>query len=193
MTATPATEAKPCARDRLLAAADELFYAEGVQRVGIDRVIERAGVAKASLYNSFGSKDELVRAYLEARLERTRAALTAELEAYDDPRDRLLGVFARQARRLQEADYHGCAFASASAEATEGSGAREATLHYRAWLLGFLTDLARQAGVRAPDVLAHQLQLVYDGAAASGRVVHDGATARASLSAATALLDAAPV
>ena len=188
---TPTAPAKPCARDRLLAAADDLFYAEGVQTVGIDRVIERAGVAKASLYNSFGSKDELVRAYLEGRLERTRAALNAELETYDAPRDRLVGVFAREARRLQEADYHGCAFASASAEATEGSGALETTRHYRAWLLGLLTDLARQAGARDPDSLARQLQLVYDGAAASGRVEHDEGAARASLSAATALVDAA--
>ena len=52
---------KQSARDRLLAAANELFYAEGVQTVGIDRVIERAGVAKASLYNTFGSKENLVR------------------------------------------------------------------------------------------------------------------------------------
>ena len=59
------------ARERLLAAASELFYAEGVHTVGIDRVIERAGVAKASLYNTFGSKDELVRAYLEARHAQT--------------------------------------------------------------------------------------------------------------------------
>ena len=57
--------ARPSARERLLAAADELFYEEGVHTVGIDRVIEHAGVAKGSLYNTFGSKDELIRAYLE--------------------------------------------------------------------------------------------------------------------------------
>ncbi|HEY4188196.1 MAG TPA: helix-turn-helix domain-containing protein, partial [Polyangia bacterium] len=51
-------------RDRLLSAANELFYEEGVRAVGIDRVIERAGVAKASLYSTFGSKEELVRSYL---------------------------------------------------------------------------------------------------------------------------------
>ena len=55
--------AEPSARERLLAAAGELFYAEGVQTVGIDRIIAHAGVAKASLYNIFGSKEELVRAY----------------------------------------------------------------------------------------------------------------------------------
>ena len=60
-------ERSAAARARLLAAADELFYAEGVQSVGIDRVIEHAGVAKATLYSAFGSKDGLVRAYLQAR------------------------------------------------------------------------------------------------------------------------------
>ena len=59
--------ARPSARERLLAAANELFYDEGVHTVGIDRVIEQAGVAKASLYNTFGSKDELVRTYLQTR------------------------------------------------------------------------------------------------------------------------------
>ena len=59
------TDIKQSARERLLAAANELFYAEGVQTVGIDRVIEHAGVAKASLYNTFGSKENLVQAYLE--------------------------------------------------------------------------------------------------------------------------------
>ncbi len=66
----PAASPRPSARDRLLAAADELFYAEGVHVVGVDRIVERAGVTKASLYNTFGSKDELVRAYLENHFRR---------------------------------------------------------------------------------------------------------------------------
>src|SRR6185436_17156442 len=81
------------ARERLLAAADELFYAEGVQSVGIDKVIERAGVAKASLYGNFNGKDDLVRAYLEARQEARRAAIQAKLALREAPRDKLLAVF----------------------------------------------------------------------------------------------------
>src|ERR1700687_4125988 len=91
------------ARERLLAAASELFYAEGVHTVGIDRVIERAGVAKASLYNTFGSKDELVRAYLEGRHAATSARITRYLERYSDPRERLLGVFEAQGELFAEA------------------------------------------------------------------------------------------
>jgi len=72
--ATTASTTKPTARERLLAAADELFYSEGVQTVGVDRVVQLAGVAKASLYNLFGSKDELVQAYLDARHANTRGS-----------------------------------------------------------------------------------------------------------------------
>ena len=66
---------RPSPRERLLKAADELFYAEGVNSVGINRVIERANVARASLYSTFGSKDELIRAYLENRMEISKARL----------------------------------------------------------------------------------------------------------------------
>src|SRR5438270_7234988 len=67
------------ARKRLLDAANELFYEEGVHTVGVDRVIERAGVAKATLYTVFGNKDGLVRAYLLGRHDRTRERMTASL------------------------------------------------------------------------------------------------------------------
>ena len=63
------------ARDRLLAAADELFYENCINLVGIDRVIEHAGVAKASLYDCFGSKEELIRAYIKGRAEKRQARI----------------------------------------------------------------------------------------------------------------------
>src|SRR5216683_8348151 len=81
------------ARERLLAAADELFYAEGVHVVGIDRIVERAGVAKASLYSIFGSKDELVRAYLDEHFRRRQMRIARILAVNNTPRERILGVF----------------------------------------------------------------------------------------------------
>src|SRR5918998_1512384 len=104
---------KPPARDRLLAAADELFYAEGVHTVGIDRVIERAGVAKASLYSTFGSKDELVRAYLRGRHGTRRTRLLTGIERFTTPRDRLLGVFDLLAETATRPGFRGCAFYNA--------------------------------------------------------------------------------
>src|SRR6266436_2975404 len=102
-------KAREPARERLLTAADELFYAEGVNSVGIDQVIKRAGVAKASLYNTFGSKEELVRAYLRGRHSQTRERMARELEArYRTPRERLAGVFEVQGQVFVEPGFRGC-------------------------------------------------------------------------------------
>ena len=93
MAARTPTHERRSARERLLAAAQELFYKEGINTVGIDRVIEHAGVAKASLYDCFGSKEGLIRAYLTARHEARQKRLQERLAHYNNPRDRLLGVF----------------------------------------------------------------------------------------------------
>jgi AcrR family transcriptional regulator len=182
--------AGPSARERLLEAANELFYDEGVHTVGIDRVIERAGVAKASLYNTFGSKDELVRAYLEGRHARTAARITRYLERYNDPRDRLLGVFEAQGELFAQPGFRGCAFVSASAE-SPGEAVSRAAEDYRGWVRGLLTGLAREAGAPEPERLGRQLHMIYDGASLSARMDHDPAASAAARAAAEALLDAA--
>src|SRR5258708_40053756 len=105
-TSTRTRSRRPSPRDRLLKAADELFYAEGVHSVGIDRVIERADVARASLYSNFGSKDELIRAYLERRMEISKERLRAAVEAHTDPRERPLSVFGAQAAVFARPVYH---------------------------------------------------------------------------------------
>lgn len=104
-------ELKRPPRERLLDAARELFYAEGVHTVGIDRVIERAGVAKASLYSTFGSKEGLVQAYLDERHESILARRRAAAEAAPDPVSAILAVFDSLARDFKLPDYNGCAFA----------------------------------------------------------------------------------
>jgi AcrR family transcriptional regulator len=190
MTGKPATAARPSARDRLLTAANELFYTEGVHTVGIDRVIEQAGVAKASLYNAFGSKDELVGAYLEGRHARIAAHITRALDGYETPRDRLLGVFEAQGELFAEPGFRGCAFVSASAESPSDVVTRAAD-SYRGWVRSLFAGLAREAGVPDPDGLARQLHLLYDGASLSARMDHDPSVAVAARAAAAALLDAA--
>jgi len=178
------------ARERLLAAANELFYRDGVHTVGIDRIIERAGVAKASLYNTFGSKDELVRAYLESRHADTSARITRTLGRYRTPRERLLGVFDAQGELFADPAFHGCAFTSASAE-SPNEVVEKAADEYRAWVRGLLTDLAREAGVPDPAGLARQFHLLYDGASQSARMDHDPSAAAVARAAARTLLDAA--
>ena len=182
---------RPSPRERLLKAADELFYAEGVHSVGIDRVLERADVARASLYSTFGSKDELIRAYLERRMEISRARLRAAVEEHADPRERLLSVFGVQAAVFARPGYHGCPFNRATAEAPPGSAAYEVPRAYRGWLHDFLRELAAAAGAPDPDLLASQIHLLYDGAMLAASLDGNAGITAASRAAAEALLDAA--
>jgi AcrR family transcriptional regulator len=184
--------AKPSARERLLAAADELFYREGVQTVGIDRIVEHAGVAKASLYNTFGSKEGLVRAYLECRHANTSERINRAMTRFRTPRERLLGVFDAQGELFTDPTFNGCAFVTASAEAAHGGSIEHAADEYRAWVRTMFTDLAKEAGVADPDALARQLHLLYDGAGLSARMDRDPSASTTARAAATALFDAAP-
>jgi AcrR family transcriptional regulator len=183
--------AKRPARERLLDAASELFYAEGIQTVGIDRVIEHAGVAKASLYNTFGSKEELVRSYLVERHAGTTARLNAAVERQHDPRARLLAVFDAQAEFFTQPGFRGCAFSAATAEAPPGGLIEQAADDYRRDIRGLFARLAADAGAADPDSLARQLHLLYDGAGMSARMDHDPTAATAAHAAAATLIDTA--
>jgi AcrR family transcriptional regulator len=191
MAVKEASAARPSARERLLAAANELFYKEGVHTVGIDRIIEHAGVAKASLYNTFGSKDELVRAYLETRQASVAQRITQAVERYTNPRERLLAVFEGQGELFAQPNYHGCAFTRASAESRPGDLTEQVTEGYRRWVRELLTELAAQAGAPEPVALARELHLLYDGSGQSALLDHDPDAAIAARAAAATLLDAA--
>jgi AcrR family transcriptional regulator len=178
------------ARERLLAAADELFYEEGVHTVGIDRVIERAGVAKATLYSAFGSKDALIGAYLERRHETTRDRISEELATrYHSPRERILGVFDVIGERITTPGFRGCAFVNASAESPSGGIVEQASNESRAWLRGLFLGLAREAGAAQPELLSRQLMLLYDGASVAGRMDRDLSAAAGARAAAALLVD----
>jgi AcrR family transcriptional regulator len=186
------TEHGASPRERLLAAANELFYAEGVQTVGIDRIIERAGVARGSLYNVFGSKEQLVAAYLASRHEDATNRLTSAVERFDDPRQKILAVFDAQARTFGQPDFNGCAFIAASTEAPAGGLVENAADKYRAWIRALFTDLAKAAGAPDPVNLGRQLHLLYDGAALAARMDHcDPGIAQPTRDGVAALLDAA--
>jgi AcrR family transcriptional regulator len=159
------TKGDASVRERLLAAADDLFYAEGVHTVGIDRILERAGVAKASLYGTFGSKEELVRVYLEQRSLRRKERISERIARYEDPRDRILSIFDLLGERARDSDFRGCAFVNACAEGPrEPSVARQVSSEQRAWTRGVFTQLATDLGARDPRQVGRQLAVLYDGA-----------------------------
>jgi AcrR family transcriptional regulator len=186
-----ATKTAAPARERLLAAADRLFYEEGVNTVGIDRVIEEAGVAKATLYSSFRSKEGLIVAYLRGRLERRQERTMRVLAKTDVPRERILAVFDVLHSFINEPGFNGCAFMNANAEAQPGSAVKTAAREARAWTLSLFTDLARDAGVEDPRGFARRLVLLYDGALVSSSMDHDLKAAVTAKATAAALLDAA--
>lgn len=190
MTTKPVDMEKNSARARLLAAAETLFYEEGIHTVGIDRVIERAGVAKASLYNVFGSKDELIRAYLMARHDARKTRIEQSLERHDSAREKILAIFEDMRENASKTGYRGCAFVRASAENREEPGVRSVCKLTREWMHGLFVDLARQAGATDPARLGRQLVLLYEGAAVSGQMDADAGGAKAAGEAAATLLSA---
>jgi AcrR family transcriptional regulator len=167
------TASRTSARTRLLAAADELFYENGINLVGIDRVIEHAGVAKASLYDCFGSKEELIRAYLKGRADKRQARISERLASLGTPREKILGVFDLLAELVTRTDYRGCVFQRTRAEAGESSVIKGACDEPRAWLRSQFTELARQAKAADPELLGRQLVFLYDGAALAASVDGD--------------------
>jgi AcrR family transcriptional regulator len=188
---TAALKIEGSARDRLLAAANELFYEEGIHTVGIERVIERAGVAKASLYSTFGSKDELVRAYLEARADRRRRRISERIARHTDPRARILAVFDLLGELAAEPEFRGCAFVNASAEGPRGeSKAKRVCADSRAWTRALFTELARDAGAADPERLGGELVLLYDGTTVGASMDHDPGRAGVARGLAELLLDA---
>ena len=188
-TKSPAAGASP--RERLLAAANELFYEEGVHSVGIDRVIEKAGVAKASLYSTFGSKEELVRAYLTGRHEARKARITRRIEAATTARARVLAVFDALEEIVSQPRFRGCAFVLATAEGRPGGRVRGVCEDARAWTRTLFTDLARAAGAAHPARLAQQLTMLYDGATTVSSMDGDATAPAAARAMAATLLDAA--
>jgi AcrR family transcriptional regulator len=186
--ATRQKTVKPSPRERLLQAASDLFYAEGIHSVGIDRVIERAGVAKASLYSTFGSKEQLVGAYLDARHAQVLGRLRAAVDACEDPVERILAVFDAQAQLFGTPEYHGCAFIAATAEAPAGGRVDEATDSYRRDIRALFTELGAAAGAPDPALLASQLQLIYDGGGLAAKMDRNATIAAPARAAASALV-----
>jgi AcrR family transcriptional regulator len=165
MESQTTTARRRSAKERLLAAADELFYQHGINLVGIDRVIEHAGVAKASLYDCFGSKEELIRAYLKGRADKRQARISARLAGLETPQEKILGIFDALAEIVNQTNYRGCVFQRASAEAGMSSIIKGTCDEPRAWLRSLFTELAGQAKAADPELLGRQLVFLYDGAA----------------------------
>ena len=158
------------ARERLLTAAYELFARQGVQAVGVDAIIERSGVARQTMYRHFGSKQDLVLAFMARREEVwTYGWLANEVRRRtDDPRERLLTIFKVFDEWFRAPGFEGCSFINVMLEhPDERHPLHRAAAEYLAHIREFLSGLAIEAGIADPEAFARQWHILMKGSIVS--------------------------
>jgi len=180
-------KAAPPARpaERILAAADKLFYAQGIRAVGVDTVAAEAGVSKRTLYNHYPSKDALITAYLTARFR--------HIAPSDAPaREQILASFDRLERVFAGENFRGCPYVNAVTEICDPKhAASKIAVQFKEQRRAWYRALLELLDVKDPDGLATQLQILTEGALVGALVRRDPALARSARAAAEVLLDAA--
>lgn len=157
----PGRNSRGTARERLLSTARRLFFAEGIRATGIDRVIAESEIAKATLYNHFATKEDLVVAVLEAQIADWQAAVRAADDAEAAPVERLAGLFDALAGTVRTGTFRGCPFSNALTELPDSSAVRAVAERYRALQLD---HLARIVGSDPTDTIVRAILLLLEGA-----------------------------
>lgn len=179
-------------RERLLDAAAGLFYREGVN-IGIEALCRAAGVSKRSMYQLFTSKDDVLAASLDRAGSGYLSGLLPAPDADLPPRDRIMHVFKQLESLSASPDYLGCPFLATAFELKDSEHpASVVARRYKDALTDFFREEARRGGAHDPDLLAHQLTVVFDGSSARAMAQASSLGGLATATA-TALLDAAGV
>ncbi|WP_406168150.1 TetR/AcrR family transcriptional regulator [Streptomyces sp. NBC_00996] len=187
-----ATTDKASPRDRLLDAAAELSYRDGVS-IGIEALCRSAGVSKRSMYQLFAGKDDLLAASLERRIPRYVEELTPVPGEAVTPRERILGVFERLEKTAALPEFRGCPFLAVLVELKDPEHPASAVAGGAKQRLKEVFRVeAERGGARDPELLARQLMLVFDGASARAGARIETLDGLATTTA-TVLLDAAGV
>jgi len=162
-------------REHVLEVASRLFYEKGVKNVGIDEIVKESGVARMTLYNNFGSKDRLVKEYLNRTSENFLSDYRARIEnAASDPRDRLVAALSVLGEWFSSPEFRGCWITNATVEMPKHQGpVREARESYHAALRELFLDLAREADVSEPEELVELLLVIQRGAIISALLESD--------------------
>ena len=156
--------------DRLIEAANELFYAHGLRAVSVDKVIERADTTKVTFYRHFQSKDDLVVAYLEHRAAQERDGVDAAIAHGAGDVDATLRLMADHTGAMACApDFRGCPFINAAAEYPDpDSAVRKVIDEHRAWWVRAFERLVAPLGLAEPAAVAEDLMLLRDGVMVAG-------------------------
>ena len=178
------------ARGRLLGAATHLFCKNGINATGIDAIIGEAGTAKTTLYKLFGSKTNLVHAVLESEGRQWREWFIGAIEAGGgDPQTKLSRIFPALKTWFGEERFYGCPFINAVAEHDKDRKQfRNIALKHKKVVLAHIEKLAADMGAAEPEMLAHQLALLIDGAIVAAMVSRNPGVADTAGLAAGALL-----
>lgn len=161
---------KTSMRERLVGAASELFYAEGLRAVSVDKVIERAGTTKVTFYRHFKSKDDLVVAHLELRARQERDGIEGAIGEADGDPDRVFQLIAAQLGEFAcMQGFRGCPFINAAAEYPDPESAIRKAVHaHRGWCKDTFRAIVEPLGVEDPRAVADDLMLIRDGAMVAG-------------------------
>ncbi|PUB29794.1 TetR family transcriptional regulator [Promicromonospora sp. AC04] len=178
------------ARESVVRAADELFYARGVQAVGMDAVRTTAGVSLKRIYSLFASKDELIVAVLHHRTAVWDSGLASASERATTARERILAIFDFLDAWFREPDFRGCAFINAHGELGASSSAvTDAVREQKRTFQEYVARLVADAG--APPALAPQLAILAEGAQTTAAISGTPEAAQQARAAAETLLDVA--
>jgi AcrR family transcriptional regulator len=179
------------ARQRILDAAAELFYREGINATGVERLAAESSVSKRTLYQHFPSKTAVVEEYLRSIEQRGNDAVSPMSDAGDQtPRERLLAVF--DAPTARGGPLRGCPFHNAAVEAAGAMpGVQEIVRASKHNFVEGLTELAKQAGATDPQLLGSELGVLYEGAAALTTSLDDPSPWAQARAAAQTLIDQA--
>ena len=159
------------ARERLLETARRIFYAEGVNTVGVQRIIEEAGVTLATFYRHFPSKQDLILAYLQSVHDDFEHRATVAEQAAETPGDVLTSIGNNITAQLTDPGFRGCAFINAATEFENPDGPiMRAVLAHRAWFYGLVRDAFATAGHPRPELAASRYVMLRDGATTAGHL-----------------------
>jgi AcrR family transcriptional regulator len=174
---------EPTARERILETAYELFSRRGIRDVGIDEIIGRAGVAKATLYRHFASKDDLVVAFLERREQRwTVEVVEAEARRRGaTPDEQLLAIFDVLDEWFRREDFEACSFINTLLEMRARHPTGKASIHHLENVRSLVRRLAEEAGLPDTDSFARSFQILMEGSIVSATAGDFDAAHRATL------------
>jgi AcrR family transcriptional regulator len=159
------------ARERLLETAARIFYAEGINSVGVSRIVKEADVTLATFYRHFPSKQDLVLAYLQGAHDDFASRAAAAQDAAEVPGDVLRTIARNITAQLLEPGFRGCAFINAAAEFEDPHGPiKRAVLAHRAWFYALIRDAFASAGHPQPDLAASHYVMLRDGATTAGHL-----------------------